>query len=777
MTRRLLVLLIAALWAATFGASAASAAPSEYAGAGSDGSEVFFTTADKLVPGDTDNGFVDVYERFYNPAPGIETFVTREISTGPIGGNDSHDVTFNAVSADGSKVFFSTLEPLVEEDEDKARDVYVRNTNTGETSLVSGGASSCAPCGSGEVPAIFVGATPSGSRVFISTDERLTGADGDEASDIYAQVPGVATPTLATPGGNAPVTFQGASADGTKVIFETTDKLAAGDTDGETDVYQRDLSGETTKLVSATGTCPAPLESECAPIYRAVTADGSRVFFETRAQLAGGDHDSFQDVYEWSSSGGTVALISTSVQGEKGEGGFTAIYAGSAAEGAKVFFETSESLSSEDTDVEARDVYERAGGTTALVTPGSADLDATFDRASPDGSTVLFSTKEALGGGDSGEKLDVYVRDNPLAVELLTPGSPAFDSTFLGAAVDLSVVFYSTAQKLSAADQDSISDIYRLPVGGAPGIVSTGPEGGNGSQVPHLSAVSDDGDLAFFTTKERLTVDDDFSGEADVYSHSEAGTRLVSVANSGELQLGPPAPGLTAVSPTSPGVTTEPMVLGEAQAGSSIKIYPTTDCSGVPVGTGSAAALKEGGIKVVVKVGSTTTFHATATNSSGDTSGCSTSFVTYTHVSTPPPPAEEQGGGEEAGGSGSGSVGGSDPVPAAGTATGSGGSGATVKEAIKIGNFVYVAPLTRITFGPAAKTRSRRPVLRFIDTTEQPNTSFFCRIDRKAWKACTSPYRLKRLALGKHVFAVKGKSFAGQPEKAPVTRRFKVVGS
>jgi hypothetical protein len=779
MTKRLLVLLAAALFVSAFGVPTASAAPAEYAGAGDDGSEVFFTTARKLVPGDTDNGFVDVYERFYNPAPGIETFVTREISTGPTGGNDSHDVTFNAVSSDGSKVFFSTLESLVAEDEDKARDVYERNTNTGETSLVSGSAPSCSLCGSGEVPATFVGATPSGSRVFVSTDERLTEADGDEASDIYAHVPGVAAPSLATPGGTAPVTFQGASADGTKVIFESADKLGSGDADSETDVYQRDLSAETTKLVSATGLCPVPLGAgECAPIYRAVTADGTRVFFETRAQLAGADHDSFQDVYEWSSSSGTPALVSTSVQGEEGEGSFTAIYAGSAAEGAKVFFETSESLSAEDTDVEARDVYERAGGITALVTPGDADLDATFDRASPSGALVLFSTREALVGGDSGEKLDIYLR-NGSATELLTPGSPAFDATFLDASVDLSVVFYGTAQKVAPADQDSIIDVYQRSAGGSSVIVSTGPEGGNGTQVPHLSAVSGDGDLAFFTTKERLTVDDDFSGETDVYSHSGAGTRLVSVGNSGELQLGPPAPGLTAVNPASPGVSTEPMILGEAEAGSAIKIYPTTDCSGVPAGTGSAAALKVGGIKVTVKAGSTTTFHATATNSSGDTSACSTNSVTYTHVSAPPPPppTEEPGGGDP--GSGSGSGGGSDPVPVSGTgtATGSGGSGAGTKETIKIGNFVYVAPLTRITFAPAGKTRSRRPVFRFIDTTGQPNTSFFCRIDRKAWKACSSPYRLNRLALGKHVFAVKGRSFAGQPEKAPVSRRFKVVGS
>ncbi|HEX5527500.1 MAG TPA: hypothetical protein VFX44_09950 [Solirubrobacterales bacterium] len=769
-SKRMLASAVAALALMALGAPAAFAAPAEYAGSSADGSKAFFTTAAKLVPGDTDNGFVDVYERLYDATPGIETYVTHEISTGPTGGNDSHDVSFNAVSTDGTKVFFSTAESLVAEDGDKSSDVYERNTVTGETILVSGGSPSCAPCGNREVPASFVGATPTGSRVFISTDEQLTETDGDEATDVYARDPSAAAPTLATPGGAAPVTFQGASADGTKVIFESTDKLGAGDGDSETDIFERDLSAETTKLVSAAGTCPAPLLAEqCAPIYRAVAADGSRVFFETKAQLTGADHDSSQDVYEWSSSSETPTLISTGTQGEKGEGEFNAVYAGSAAGGAKVFFETSESLSGEDGD-EASDVYERAGGSTTLVTPGSADLSAIFDKASANGTTVLFSTREALGGGDSGEKLDVYEQSGATTT-LITPGSAEFDASFLGASDDASVVYYGTSQKVSVSgDIDSNPDIYERSGGGSPVLVSVGPEGGNGSQTPHLSAVSYDGSLAFFTTKERLTVDDNFAGETDVYSHSETGTRLVSVGNSGELQLGPPAPGLTAVNPTSPNTSTEPRVIGEAEAGTAIKVYPTADCSGAPAGTGTAAELAGAGIKVTVKAGSTTTFHATATNGSGDTSACSSTAVTYTQQSTPPPPPpeEEPSGG---GGGGSGGTGGSGSGSGGGTGSSGSGSGGGVK----IGNVVYVAPLTKITFGPASKTRSRRPVFRFIDTTEQPNTQFFCRIDHKAWKGCSSPYRPKRLSLGKHVFAVKGKSVAGQWGH-PVSRRFKVVG-
>jgi hypothetical protein len=774
MPKALLTSLTAALFAFALFASSAEAAPAEYAGSSGDGSKVFFTTKAKLVPGDTDNGFEDVYERFYDGAPGIETYVTREISTGPTGGNDSYDVTFGGVSDNGEKVFFSTAESLVAADKDKSRDVYERNTATGETILLSGGPASCAPCGNRETPATFVGATPTGSKVFFTTDERLTENDTDEAGDVYVRDPSEAAAVLATPGGAAPVTFQGASADGTKVVFETAEKLDLSDTDEEADVYERDISAGTTKLVSG-GACPLP-PAECIPLYRATAADGS-VLLQTKAQLSPEDKDTFQDVYDWSPASGAATLVSTGAEGEEGAGPHNAEFAGIAASGSKVFFETDESLSALDGDG-ANDVYERSSGSTTLISGGSAALPAFFNGSSADGSTVIFSTREALGGGDSGEKLDGYERSGG-TLTLLTPGSAEFDATVVGHSSDASDVFYTTAQKLAAADTDSNPDIYEWSGGGAPVLISTGPAGGNGSFTPHFAGASDDASHVFFTTQERLTVDDNFAAESDVYERSAGGTLLVSTGNSGELQLGPSAPGLTTTDPLSPNVSTEPNVLGEAEVGTSIKIYPTPDCSGAPAGIGTAAELNAGGIKVTVKADSTTTFHATATNTSGDTSACSSRSVTYVQESAVLPPPEEPpaGGGGGGGGSGGGSgspVGGGSP----GAGTGSGGStsGSGSSGAIKIGGIVYVAPLVRITVGPASKTRSRRPVFQFVDTVEQPNTQFFCKIDRKPWKRCTSPYRPKALNLGKHLFSVKGRSAAGQWGARPVMRRFKVVG-
>src|SRR5699024_6557960 len=104
-------------------AGSASADPANFAGASADGAVVFFTTTEKLVPGDTDSK-LDVYERSYDAV--LESRVTRAVSTGPTGGNDAFDVFYAGVSVDGERVFFSSSESLVAADGDRAEDIYMR---------------------------------------------------------------------------------------------------------------------------------------------------------------------------------------------------------------------------------------------------------------------------------------------------------------------------------------------------------------------------------------------------------------------------------------------------------------------------------------------------------------------------------------------------------------------------------------------------------------------------------------------------------------------------
>src|SRR4051812_37068490 len=117
-----LIIFVLTLAASLMLTASAIAAPS-YRGSSDDGQIVFFETDEQLVPGDTD-AKRDVYERSYDSDPEIESYVTREVSLGPAGGNDAFNATFERASADGTVVFFSTEEALVEADTDRRSDVY-----------------------------------------------------------------------------------------------------------------------------------------------------------------------------------------------------------------------------------------------------------------------------------------------------------------------------------------------------------------------------------------------------------------------------------------------------------------------------------------------------------------------------------------------------------------------------------------------------------------------------------------------------------------------------
>src|SRR3954469_18415458 len=153
----------------------ANAAAPQFEAASASGSIVFFTTNEPLVPGDNDSR-IDIYERSYEGGAG--EYVTRELSNGPAGGNDAVDALFEAISEDGSEVFFQTTEPLVAADTDRSNDVYVRKLGAGSPELVTRPADE-----NGAADASYVGSTPDGGAVFFVTAESLSDQDQDNHDD------------------------------------------------------------------------------------------------------------------------------------------------------------------------------------------------------------------------------------------------------------------------------------------------------------------------------------------------------------------------------------------------------------------------------------------------------------------------------------------------------------------------------------------------------------------------------------------------------------------
>ncbi len=448
-----------------------------FGGASEDGSRVFFETSEPLVAADTDAA-EDVYERSGRQT----TIVSDRVQAGADGANDAY---VGGTSADGTHVFFVTDEPLVGADGDASYDVYQRAG--GQTTLLSDRVQAGSD---GAFDAGFAGASADGTRVFFSTDEPLVAADGDSNYDVYERFAGQTTlvSDRAQAGADdaADVSYGGASRDGTRVFFATTEPLVAADGDAGLDVYER--SGGQITLVSDR---VQPGADQAAHAFFAdASADGTRVFFVTDEPLVAADGDSSYDVYE--RSGGQTTLVSDRVQAGA-DGASFATFSGASADGTRVFFISTELLVAADGDAEL-DVYERSGGQTTLVSdrvqPGAdAAVAALFGGASADGTRVFFNTTEPLVAADGDATYDVYQHaggQTTLLSDRVQAGADAAEhASFRGASADGSRVFFGTGEPLVAADGDAAGDVYVARIPQLPDTtITAGPSGPTNDATP-----------------------------------------------------------------------------------------------------------------------------------------------------------------------------------------------------------------------------------------------------------------------------------------------------
>ena len=83
-------------------------------------------------------------------------------------------------------------------------------------------------------------------------------------------------------------------------------------------------------------------------------------------------------------------------------------------------------------------------------------------------------------------------------------------------------------------------------------------------------------------------------------------------------------------------------------------------------------------------------------------------------------------------------------------------------------------PETTITKRAPNKTGKHKVKFKF--TSDEPGSTFECKLDKKRYKPCSSPKKLKRLKRGKHKFKVRAIDTAGNVDPSAAKDKFKVVG-
>lgn len=347
-----------------------------------DGRRVFFVTASKLVPGDTDTQ-PDIYVREDSTTTKLVSVDRRSTPSATQG-----PAMFLAASSDGHIACFGSKTQLVDSDTDNQEDVYCYDLDAETLERASSGLADGI-----ETFSRPLALSTDGSTVFFATLSPLTADDTDGGLSLFARSGGVtryvsplAFADLSTNRTAASVE-QGkralvVSPDGTEAVFTTTGQALPSDTDSVSDVYRWTAgegltqislgpAGGNGPLASATGAYDgfnADILSGNQVRGRVTASDGSSVFFESAERLVQADTDNGKiDVYEWRKGGG-VHLISPAgaYQGDS-------YYIDNSADGRTVFFVTPERVLAEDVNGSVQDLYAArvGGGFSAPLRPTS----------------------------------------------------------------------------------------------------------------------------------------------------------------------------------------------------------------------------------------------------------------------------------------------------------------------------------------------------------------------------------------------------------------------
>jgi hypothetical protein len=405
-------------------------------------------------------------------APGGSVAGAYEWFTGCPGGGASclqYVQAQNAISRDGSKIFFTDLEN---------KQLYVREDGSRTTQVSA--SQRTTPDPGGVKPATFMAATSDGSEVLFASCEKLTddstaSSNGEgkcngieQGQDLYSYDIGSGELTDLTFDSNAGdakgaavLGVLGTSEDGSYVYFAANGVLAPGASPGNCvnnngngqtcNLYVRH-NGATTFIarVRLSGLDNTD-EADWIPLYYSqhgtaktsrVSADGRTLLFSSIEDLTGYDNSHgcsnngaapCAELYRYSAPEEELACVSCNPTGAApsddavlGTPGriasvevtkFAFLTRNLSADGKRVFFESKDALLSTDTNG-VRDVYEweaggagsceTAAGCLYLISSGTSPEPSYFADASTNGDHAFFFTGQQLVPGDLDQLVDIY---------------------------------------------------------------------------------------------------------------------------------------------------------------------------------------------------------------------------------------------------------------------------------------------------------------------------------------------------------------------------------
>ncbi len=519
----------------------------------SDGNLVLFSTfSDALDARDT-NGRSDIYMR------NINTMTTELISinsAGTAAGNNTSQRP--TMSSDGSKVSFSSSATDIVSgltDTNGFEDIFVRDINTGQTSLVSWKDGNSAPANGGST---YPRISDNGNFIAFqsaATDIITKGLDNNGLGDIFVRdltLNSSSRVNVSSSGvesnGNVRSNIS-ISGDGSLIGFSSmATNLIAGDDNGLQDIFTRDTLTSKTERVSV---APSTATAGAGKAQGSdISSDGSKIaFISTASNLVTGDENKVADVFLYDVALEKIKRISLGTKGEEANGASNNVRI-SGDGNYVVYLSSATNLVAGDTNgLQDVFLYSDISGLTTRISVASdgtqADKNSYSASISDDGKYVVFASDSTnlVAGGDTNGRRDIFVHDvqkgTTKRINMALDGSEADgDSDYTAISADgRYVAFSSYATNLIAGDMNGWGDVFvRDTTLNTTVIVSIADDGttqANDNCI--LNDMSSDGNVVVYYTNANNLIPGDANAVSDVFVRniSEAKTDLVSIDNTG----------------------------------------------------------------------------------------------------------------------------------------------------------------------------------------------------------------------------------------------------
>jgi Tol biopolymer transport system component len=381
----------------------------------------FYSDATNLVTGDANNAR-DVFVR------DLQSGETTRVSVASGGAEANGDSFEPAISADGRFVAFSSAATnLVAGDSNVANDVFVRDRQANTTTRVSVGLAGANPNGGSDTPSI----SGDGRLVaFTSAATNLVAGDTNGQRDAFVFDRQTGTTTRASLAYNGDQAVLDSftpelSADGRFLAFTSfAPNLVDFDDNESSDVFVRDLQAGTTTRVSEYS---GGFQAEGDSLRPAISADGRYVAFDSDAwNLVWGDTNDVFDVYVHDRQTDYTTRVSVDDSGGQSDG--PSFRPSLSADGRYVaYFSDASNLVAGDTNGSSDIIlYDRLSGATKRVSVAGGGGEANGSSLRPalggNGRLVIFESDATnLVAGDSNQFTDIFVHDPAAATPVPPP--------------------------------------------------------------------------------------------------------------------------------------------------------------------------------------------------------------------------------------------------------------------------------------------------------------------------------------------------------------------